>query len=710
MAAIGTIRKHSTLLLIIVALALLAFILGDLSRTGGNSKTQDQFIRVGKDNISYTEYMRQYNGYKDIMRNREGRNLSPEEDFQIGTQVFETIVDSILLAKESSYLGITITAEELRDLVAGPNAHQYAQNFFSDGTSYNMQLANQFLDNMDQYDTTAVNQYMELERYIEREAEVNKYFNLLTKSFYTPKALIKKLQEENLLKAEINLIQVPYSHESVSDDKITVTDKDIENWYEDNKFRFKQDKEYREVEYVIFRIEPSAEDLQNIENNVNEMFAEFSTTERPQDFINRMIDSKYDSTYFKQGELPESLDTVLFNAPAGTLVAPFIENNMWTFAKLLNANSRPDSINVSFLFISDFGVEGNSRTKAEAEAKVDSAFTALKNGTDFYTVATSFSDIPIENQPDSGKVWLIDGNSDGQLFFDTLYNSNQGSILKYAYRGGTYIFQINEKTEAIRKIQVAIGKKEIAASQETIDNIESQANTFANGLNSVESFNKAVADKNLDKRSFERVEAMTYSLPGITSSNRDIIRWIYDDKTKEGNVSSVFSTGEAFVVVVLKNILPEGYTSLKQEQFKSYCENMAKRDKKANLLETELNQAIKSGNKLETLATKYNTNVEQATIAFGDRNFSHYGPEDKLIGKLLGQKANTTQVYTGEMGVYVITINKVDVPTIDVKTDDESLNSIAQQQSMMWQNRIQSSLTNTLKKMVKVEDNRALVF
>ena len=95
MAAIGTIRKHSTLLLIIVALALLAFILGDLSRTGGNSKTQDQFIRVGKDNISYTEYMRQYNGYKDIMRNREGRNLSPEEDFQIGTQVFETIVTTL---------------------------------------------------------------------------------------------------------------------------------------------------------------------------------------------------------------------------------------------------------------------------------------------------------------------------------------------------------------------------------------------------------------------------------------------------------------------------------------------------------------------------------------------------------------------------------------------------------------------------------------
>ncbi len=710
MAAIGSIRKHSVILIVIVGVAMLAFILGDLGKNQGNAKLQDKFIQVGKDKISYNQYMHDYNAYRDLIKIREDRNLSSEEDFEVGNQVFETMVDSLLLARESNALGISVTAEELRDLVAGANPHRYAQQFFSPNGTYDMQLANNFLDNMDQYDTNARNQYMELERYIERETLVNKYFNLISKSFYMPQALLRKAQEESLLKADVEVVQVSYSDPSVSDEKISVTQDEIKNWYDSNKYRFKQDKEYRDVEYVIFRIEPSPEDLETIENEVNQLFTEFSTTDRPQDFVNRLIDSRYDSTYFKQGELAPSLDTILFNAPVGTLVAPYIDGNMWTFAKLLDAKNRPDSINVSLMFVADKGTQQAARTKAEADSIVDLAYNAVKGGMNFYEASVNYSDIPVEGQPDSAKIWLVDG-TEGQFFFDTLYNLAPGSIVKYKNDniGGTYIFRINEVTAPSRKIQVAIGKKEIAASQETIDNIESRANTFMNGLTTISEFDKKAEANGLDKRSFERVEPMTYTLPGVTNGGRDIIQWIYDKKTKLGDVSTVFSTGEVYVVVALKGIYPEGYLPLDQEQVKQYCETMAKRDKKSSVLEAALNKQVKAGKSLDAIASSYNTEKEATTVSFIDRNLSHFGPEAKIIGSMLGQKQGTTQVYGGEMGVYVVKVNKVDVPTVDVKTDTETINMMSQQQSMMFQNRVQQTLTPSLRKMVKVVDNRPIV-
>ena len=115
MAAIGSIRKHSVILIVIVGVAMLAFILGDLGKNQGNAKLQDKFIQVGKDKISYNQYMHDYNAYRDLIKIREDRNLSSEEDFEVGNQVFETMVDSLLLARESNALGISVTAEELRD-------------------------------------------------------------------------------------------------------------------------------------------------------------------------------------------------------------------------------------------------------------------------------------------------------------------------------------------------------------------------------------------------------------------------------------------------------------------------------------------------------------------------------------------------------------------------------------------------------------------
>jgi peptidylprolyl isomerase/peptidyl-prolyl cis-trans isomerase D len=110
---------------------------------------------------------------------------------------FNEMVDSIIVNNQASPLGIMVTAEELRDLMAGEKPHPYAQRFFGGPEgNYNMQLAQGFLDNMDQYDSASVANYLYIEKLVEKETYRNKYLNLLAKSFYTPKVFARKAQEK----------------------------------------------------------------------------------------------------------------------------------------------------------------------------------------------------------------------------------------------------------------------------------------------------------------------------------------------------------------------------------------------------------------------------------------------------------------------------------------------------------------------------------
>ena len=123
MAVIGKIRKHSVLLLVVVAVALLAFILGDFIRPS-NSGLKN-FLKIGKYEISYFEYIEKYNYYSDLLRQNEAENI----EYEANNYTFNEMVDSLILSKQTIPLGISVTPEELRDLMAGPNPHEYARRF-----------------------------------------------------------------------------------------------------------------------------------------------------------------------------------------------------------------------------------------------------------------------------------------------------------------------------------------------------------------------------------------------------------------------------------------------------------------------------------------------------------------------------------------------------------------------------------------------------
>jgi len=709
MAVIGRIRKHSTILLVIGAVALLAFVLGDFTRSRNSNKFHEEFITIDKEHIPYPVFMEKYDHYRGVVKaNNDVQSIPPEEDFRLGEQVYNELVDSVIMAKQTDYLGIRVTPEELRDLVAGTDPHPQAKRFFSPEGFYNMQLAQYAIDNLGQLDSMTVANYMQLETMVEKETMNNKYLNLLSSAYYIPSAFAKKINGESSLTADLEVVLIPYSNELVSDDKISFTEDEVKKCYQENKYRFKQDEEFRSVEYVIFNIEPTENDLREIEENVNKMFEEFQQTDRPDYFVNRLVDSRYDSTYFKRGVLEPAIDTLLFDAQPGTFIAPYIDRDYWKFAKLLSAQVRPDSINVSYVAISHTGTQENHRTKEESQKRADTAYTLLMAGLDIQQVSKQYTDGEIYDDPEQNKIWIVDGIGQ-QVFFDTLYKFAPGSIVKYEAPAATFIFKINERTQMERKIRVAIGKKQILASSETINNIESAANNFVNGTDTYKKFVDAVVAQNLNKRTNDRVMRMSYSLPGIREGGREIVRWIFGEKTEKGTVSNVFLIEDMYVVVVLKDIYPEGYRTLDDEQVRNQIEAIVKREKKAEKLEAMLKESLLKNTDLNTIAT--NNKVEEPSevrVAFSDRNFGHYGPELKVIGRIFGiSNTGKVEILRGETGVYAVKIKKLDVPTFEAaSTNDNAADMIIQQNRMMYQNRVERGGMLILRKTHIIKDNR----
>jgi peptidyl-prolyl cis-trans isomerase D len=172
----------------------------------------------------------------------------------------------------------------------------------------------EFLANLNQMERAQRQQWINLEQYIKDDRKQQKFNNLITKAYYVPDSLAKMAYLEQGTTADIDYFGVKY--QTVEDDEITITEEDYKNFYEENKHRFKNEKEQRNIEYVVFEVQATQEDINVIEKQVNELdeeLAEIPLAEVPQ-FVNAVSDQPYDSSWKSRGELPARLENTMFTS------------------------------------------------------------------------------------------------------------------------------------------------------------------------------------------------------------------------------------------------------------------------------------------------------------------------------------------------------------------------------------------------------------
>ncbi|MFZ4706961.1 MAG: SurA N-terminal domain-containing protein, partial [Bacteroidales bacterium] len=276
MALIGRIRKQSGFLVIIIGVALAAFVLGDFIKK--RPKTANFIAEVAGEKINPTDFNKKVEENISIRKQNAGKeNLTPTENYEVRQQTWNQVMNEIVMNKQYEELGITVTVDELNDLIRGKNPHQYIQQSFKDPKTgvFDPKLVNNFLQNLDKVDPAMKERYLMIEKAIKSDRLTTKYNSLLTKGFYVPTAFAKLDYEARGRNAKVRLTGLRY--QTISDSTIKPTDADYQKYYDENSYKYKQDRASRDLEYVVFDVKASTEDRNKIEEDVKKLYVEFQT-------------------------------------------------------------------------------------------------------------------------------------------------------------------------------------------------------------------------------------------------------------------------------------------------------------------------------------------------------------------------------------------------------------------------------------------------
>ncbi|MCK5838378.1 MAG: peptidylprolyl isomerase [Bacteroidales bacterium] len=703
MAVIGRIRKHSGLLLVIIGIALASFVLGDFLKPSGSGKRIVNIAEVDGEDIPATEFNQKVEGNLKIRRQNQGdKNLTPQETFGVRQNVYQELVSGIILYEQYNDLGLTVTVEELNDQIRGNDPHEYiTQNFRNPETGeFNPQTVNQFLQNFEQLDLETQQRYLLLEKMIKSDREHNKYNNLLSKGYVIPELFAKTDYIEKNRKANYYFVAPKYT--TIADSTIALEDDDYNKYYKEHKNEYKQAAAV-DIDYVIFQVVASPEDRKSLANEVDKIYKDLADIENLGAFVNAVSDTRYDSSWHKEGTLPARIDSIMFNSSIGTIYGPYLENEAYHIAELVDVQMRPDSMRASHILIAydgARGAQGITRSKDLAKELADSLTIAAKQARGkFNELAIAFSDDPSASSNSGDLDWFPDGMM-LHPFNQAVFEGAIGEIVIAETAFGFHVINITGKMDVEKKVRVALINREIQPSSETFQETYMKASDFAANNNTLESFEQAIIDEGLNKRSSEKLEKMNNNIPGIEHP-RQIIYWAFNDKTDIGDVSPVRDMGDSFVVAVLKEKYEEGIASL--EQVKDDIEPLVMREKKAEILINQMQEALTEGSDLASLAKRFDTTVDTVdATTFGSYNIPGYGPEQIVIGTIFSMNpGEISKPIKGNQGIFVISLNQF------IEADERD--DYSMQKNFLIRNitsRISREVYPALEENVEIVDNR----
>ena len=708
MATLEKIRSKAGLLVLVVGVALFAFIIGDFLNSGSTyfRQSQEKIAEVDGVVIKIQEFQNRVDEMNEMYKMQTGSTSLPEEyQTQIRQSVFDGMVQEIVLNEATSDLGLTVSPEELFDMVQGENISpmiQQMQMFVNPQTgAFDKAALLNFLktidtENIASYPADQQAQLLQArqfwmfwEKNIKRQRLEQKYTTLLSKAVSANKLDAKDAFDASAVSSD--MVYAMQSYSTIPDSTIQVSKSEIEKLYNQRKELFKQ-KESKVIKYISVDIRPSQEDYDNASAEIEALKKKLATTTRVADLVAENSEIPYVDAFFSENALDPEMKQFVKTAAVGDIYGPVFENDKYRMFKLVDKTVAPDSVNVSHIMLANTGDE------AAVQAKADSLLAVLKDGGDFAALAKEFSvDQAAERGGELG--WFTEATAlrgVNEDFKNTVFSTavNGYAIVKSAY--GTHIVKVTDKTANVDKYKVADIDMTVSPSTKTYGNIYNELNQFISKNRDIDKLDDAAKEAGYNLLSNVTVTANDQVL-GTIRNSRPVIRWAFQNG--KGSISEIFECDNKFVIAAVQGTLPEGYRSLESVTPMLRSELVAQ--KKGEQISQAL--AAKNLTSVDAYAQAMGASVDSVKfVSFSTRRIAGIGVEPKLNAMVsLAQKGLVSAPVAGNNGVYVFDVyaqNK------ESKTYDEAAEMKALDASNMYRFSIQAiqSLVNK----ADVEDNR----
>ncbi len=664
MATLQSIRNHGTILLIVVGIAMLAFILGDFLNSGSSffNKNRENVAEIAGHQVHYTEYEAAKEQLTEVYKFEYGRSdFNEEMTLYIRNQVWQTMLMNYTLSDQTEKIGMDITEDELSELCMGQKPHaiiaQHRAFCDETGKFYRDALVN-FLANLEQEPETAeqaevINQYKNYWQYWENAVRSQylqeKYTTLLSKMITANNIDAKYAYQARQETVNLQYVQQPYY--AVADSLVKVTENDLKTLYNQKKEQYKQTPN-RSIEYVTFPIVPSAEDFADAERLMKSLESDFRTKEDIAAIVNGNSDILYDGRDYSIETIPAEYKEFAFdkNTKKGDCTELAFANDTYSIARVMDCGYKTvDSVKLAEIVNNEEQEIGWRALSAIATQIAEPAASGKKGST--FTVANGTEE---------------------------------------------RTFKILDKSKATPKVKLAILERKVSASSKTYGALYNQAKQFIVANNNADSLHQAAFAQGFSTIPVYALDKNADKVNDLKNS-REIVRWAFE--AKQGQVSDVFTCGDQFVVAALTEVKDGEYRPI--EDVRAELIITATNNKKAEYIKNQL----KDVTTLEAAAELFDTEVKSAeNISLASYRLGAAGIEPAVIGTALALEANTLSApVKGNNGVYLITVDAKHVAEGQLNAATE-INNLNMRTSYMYP---PQALLGLIIEKADIVDNRA---
>lgn len=620
MATLQKIRNHGVALIVIVGLAMLAFILGDFLNSGSSffNRSREYVGEIEGHKVHYTEYEAAKEQLTEVYKIESGRtDLDEDLSAQIRNQVWQMMLMDWTLRAEAERIGMDVTADELSELCIGQHPHQLiAQRraFYDENGQFNRDNLLRFLNSIEQEDDAqnanlqqAKTYWMYWENAV-RLTHMQEKFSGLMQNLVTA----NKLDAKYAFEARQNSVSADFvvqPFHTIADSLVTVSNNDLKKLYESRKPLYKQTPN-RSIEYITYPVVPSEQDSLQTYDLMIQLRDEFTTTEDIALVVNTNSDLMYDGRNYSEESIPEMFREFAFgkNAKAGDVTELIYtpEDQTFRMARLMECGyDVPDSVELKII-------------------------------------------APEEGQEDRELGWFSEDvlRTQNRQVAEKAFAGKRGDRFTIAMGLGEQTFEILDIAKATPKAKVAILERKVTPSSKTYSMIYNNAKQFIVNNGTEEKFRAAAQEAHMTIYPAYNLSENSDKV-GQLKNSRPIVRWAFE--AKEGQVSDVYECGDQFVVALLTDVKDGDFRPMSDVQ--GELTQMVRNEKKAELISKELAKATT----IEEAAKAANTGVQHAdNVTLSSNRFGNM-TEPAVVGAALALNANELSApIKGNQGVYVV--------------------------------------------------------
>jgi peptidyl-prolyl cis-trans isomerase D len=466
---------------------------------------------------------------------------------------------------------------------------------------------------------------------------------------------------------------------------IDVSDAELNSYIKDNSDKYQQESS-RDIEYVVFSVNPSEDDRVSSKKWINDIKSDFANTDDDQNFINKNSDSPLSNLIYTNKDGLSKETESLFDAKVGTVIGPFESGfNKFRLAKLIDTQNRPDSVKARHILISS----------ADAIEKIDSIKALIENGASFSKLAKDFSE-DTQSAIDGGNLgWFSEGAMVAE-FNEVCFSTKKGQLETAITQFGVHLIEVVSQSKLSKKVKVGILDRDVLPSNQTYQLAYTKAGKFAAENSNTQEFNASLVDQNLTKRIADDLTENSTVIAGLQNS-RSLIKWA--NEADLGDVSQVFEFDSRFVVASLVKIKEEGLQDL--EDVRAEVETLVRDQKRGEML---INQ-LENYSDLQTISQEYGVEVKSVDgLLFSNSQVPLIGQEPSFVGASFSvEKGQTTKPFLGKNSLYVVSVDDVNISASESLVSSESLISTLRGKTAF-------QLYQSLQDLTEIEDNRSLFY